>query len=161
MQKCITHVLIKGDEVLITLRNVPAKTEYIHKIFELLSAGGLCIDMVCQSMPLSELTDLSFTVGSEGVLRLLETVTAIKRELPAVKTDVNTRNTKLSFSGSGMQTERGVVSAVLAMLVRLGADIRLISTSETVISVLVDACHQEAIEEELAKYGWINIEYED
>lgn len=150
----ITNVGIVSDVTLVTVYNLPNTAEITAKIFECLADGGVNVDMISLNPSQGLTQTLSFSASDGDLTSILTTVGRFKGSYPDVRTDINSKNCKLTFEGEGMKTRCGVAAAVFASLAGAGADIRLITTSETKISCLVDEVHLNAVCDAVEKdYG--------
>lgn len=125
------------DVVLITLRNSPADMKFIAKVFKMIAGKGINVDMISQTAPLGGRINLSFTVSGEDLGVVLELFAVLRNEIPDLKTDVSAGNCKISIYGEPMRDIPGVAASVFEVIADISADIRLITTSEVDISILI------------------------
>lgn len=135
--KIIQDIIVTEDITLISLHDTPSDINIISKIFELISEAQIDVDMISQTPPTGNNTNLSFTVNSEDFAKVL-IIAGKFRELDSnIKINVSSDNCKISVFGEGMKGQPGVVSKVLSALSTTKTDIRMITTSEVDISILV------------------------
>jgi aspartokinase len=133
----ITKISTSDDVALITLRNSPADMGFIAKVFKMISQHGINVDMISQTAPLGGRINLSFTVCGDDLGSLLELFAALRAENPELKSDISSGNSKISIYGESMREMPGVAAGTFEVIAGLGVDVRLITTSEIDISILV------------------------
>ncbi len=82
--------------------------------------------------------DLSFTVHRDDYAAALRLVTTAAGALAGAQVSGNDRVAKLSVVGVGMRSHAGVATRLFEALARESINVRMVSTSEIKISVLVD-----------------------
>lgn len=138
------HVVVRGaalarDEVRVTIKGVPDVPGVVYRIFSSLSAAHVVVDMIVQNAPRNGRTEVSFTVGTGDLSKALELMRGVSADLRAEGVDHSTGVAKVSVVGLGMRTHSGVAERMFNALAAQKINIRMISTSEIKISVLVDA----------------------
>ena len=100
--------------------------------------GNISVDIILQSTGRNGTKDISFTVAKTDLASALELISNSKALLgyDAVHHDENIA--KLSVVGAGMASNPGVASTMFEALYDVGVNIKMISTSEIKISVLID-----------------------
>ncbi len=139
MSKFVTHLMVCDDTTLVTLTNMPNDIAAIAQVFQEVAKAGINVDMICQTPPYKDVQDLSFSIGDEDLPKALSVTAALQKQFPHVKTDVNAGNTKLSFFGEAMREQPGVAADIFSVLAQNGIAVKLITTSERHVSVLIDA----------------------
>lgn len=153
----ITDVSVLSGNTLVTVYNLPNKTGVIAEMFECLANEGVNVDMISLTPSQGVNQTVSFSSSDGDLTKTLTTVGKIKCFYPDVRMDVNTANCKLTFKGESMKTQCGVASAVFGSLSENGIEIKLVTTSETKISCLVDEAQISTVYEVLEKvYGLTN-----
>ena len=133
-------MLIKGvakdtDVAVITILNVPDEPGTSFKIFGLLAQKNINVDIILQSTGRDGKKDISFTC-SEGEADLAMRV--LKESAHFKDVSVDTTCAKVSIVGAGMQSHSGVASKMFEALSNNNINIKMISTSEIKISVIID-----------------------
>ena len=93
--------------------------------------------MISQSAPTGETADISFTVDSEQVVHALAIVQRFREQYPSLRTSVSTGCCKVQLYGEEMRTRPGVAAQAFTLVSEQNADVRLITTSEVDISLLI------------------------
>ncbi|WP_075891263.1 aspartate kinase [Actinomyces provencensis] len=122
----------------ITVRGVPNEPGKAARIFEVVAAAGVNIDMIVQNIPITDQTraNLTFTLPEGDAQRALDALEAARDELAFQELRYNPDIGKLSLVGAGMRTNPGVSAKLFGALSDAGINIDLISTSEIRISVV-------------------------
>lgn len=114
------------------------------KLFNHLARHNVNVDIILQSIGRDGTKDISFTVKEDD---LEEAVATIERHrqgsLKCQKVDVERGVAKVSIVGAGMMTNAGVAAKMFEALYDVGVNIKMISTSEIRVTVLIDEIHVE------------------
>ncbi len=139
MEKMNVSGVARDDKVariaIIGLENTPG---IAFKLFSLLAKKKVNVDIILQSIGRGDKKDISFTVAqneAEEVQKLLE---ESKELLGYEEVDVSTDVSKVSIVGAGMASNTGVAAMLFEALANAGINVRMISTSEIKISVLIN-----------------------
>ncbi len=124
------------DEARVALNGVPDQPGVSHRIFSAIAERNIVVDMIAQSVGSHGRASIGFTVlGNElrATLRLLEPLAA---ELGAT-VEHDEEVSKISVVGTGMRTHTGVAERMFAALSEANVNMRMITTADIKISVLV------------------------
>ena len=94
--------------------------------------------MIVQNVSADATTDFTFTVHKNDYERALEVSRKVAEELGAKGVRSAADIVKLSLVGVGMRSHAGIASRMFRALAAEGINIRMISTSEIKISVVVE-----------------------
>lgn len=133
----IERITVVDDITLISINDSPANIRLITEIFNRIAADGIDVDMISQTPPNGLHSSLSFTVPDEDFGKILHAVAELRQLNPELKITVSSGNCKISVFGESMRGKPGVAAAVFSAADSAGSDIRMITTSETDISLLV------------------------
>ena len=139
----ISGIAFNRDEAKVTLAGVPDMPGVASAILKPISDANIEIDMIVQNIAEDQTTDFTFTVHRndyENTLRILQNICA---ELGAKKVTGDDKIVKVSIVGVGMRSHAGIASQMFTALADEGINIRMISTSEIKISVVVDEKYLE------------------
>ena len=136
--KIITGISSTHNDAKVSLIGVKDKPGVAASIFKPLSKNLINVDMVVQNIsPNGKETDLTFTIKSEDLNKT--------RKIIRDNTNINFRKlffekgvSKISIIGVGMITTPGVTFRMFQALANKKINIKVISTSEIKISVLID-----------------------
>lgn len=146
--KQMENVLISGiafnrDEAKLTVQGVPDRPGIAFSILGSVSAANIEVDMIIQNIGRDGTTDFTFTVHRNDYERALEILNEQAARLEAREVSGDSKIAKLSLVGIGMRSHAGVASKMFEALAREGINIRMISTSEIKISVVIDEKYLE------------------
>ena len=111
------------------------------RLFNLLAKNDINIDMILQSVGRHGTKDITFTCSDENADRAEE---IIKNNIGKYESiDVNKNVAKVSIVGAGMQSNAGVAAKMFEALYDQNINIRMISTSEIRVTVLIDEQYTE------------------
>lgn len=142
MDRIISDLTITENVTLITMANIPINNKFISKIFTSLSDKNINVDMISQTSPLKGKINISFTIGDDDLFNAISTLKLYKKDIPTLRIDVNSNNTKISLYDSNMKFSCGVAAKTMSLLSDGGIDIKMITTSEIDISYLIYASDQ-------------------
>ena len=138
----VEGMLIKGvakdkDVAVISILEVPDVPGASFKVFSLMAQKKINVDIILQSSGKEGHKDVIFTVplgDAETALALLE---ENRQRFGCRDIVVDKDVAKVSIVGAGMQSHSGVASRMFEALFEANINIRMISTSEIKISVLI------------------------
>lgn len=151
--KAIDRITVTEDVTLISLNDSPADIKLISKIFDMISSAQIDVDMISQTPPNGSHSSLSFTVKDEEFGNILKITAELRRLNPEIKISVSSGNCKISIFGESMKGKPGVAAKVFGAAASINSDIRMITTSETDISLLVAKVDVETAVKAIEKYS--------
>ena len=131
-------VALARDEARITLENVPDQPGSSHALFSALAASGIAVDMIVQNVGQGGRADISFTVPADDLPQALDLSRRVATDLGASGVSHDDGVAKVSVVGVGMERAEGVAGRMFTALAAATINVRMITTSEIKISVLVD-----------------------
>lgn len=143
MDKIISKLNITQNVTLITLANIPINNTSIAKIFTSLANADINVDMISQTSPLKGKISISFTLQDDVLFNAIQTLKTYKKDIPSLRIDVNSNNTKLSLYDDEMKHQPGIAAKTMSILNYNNIDIKMITTSEVDISYLIYASDEE------------------
>ncbi len=108
-----------------------------YKVFNLLAKEKINVDIIIQSIGRSDSKDITFTVHKQVADRAYRILADHKEELGYDHVDINQDVAKVSVVGGGMVDNPGVAATMFEALYEEHINIRMISTSEIKLSVLI------------------------
>lgn len=141
-QVVVSGVAADMNDAKITISNLSDRAGLAHSVFEPLAKAAVVVDVIVQAGATGSRggLSLSFTVPKPDLPRALEIVeVTLRKEFPAMQIAAETDLAKVSIVGAGMRHHPGVAAKMFGVLASAGVDIKLISTSEIKITVLVNA----------------------
>lgn len=136
-QRPASGVALAKDEARFTLENVPDVPGASHAVFSRLAAAGIAVDMIVQNVGQQGKADISFTVPGHEFVAVREIVEQVARDLGASGVSHDVGLAKVSLVGVGMAEAEGVAGRMFTALAFQKINVRMITTSEIKISVLV------------------------
>ena len=142
-QALISGIAFNRDEAKLTIMGVPDQPGIAYRILGPIAAANIEVDMIIQNVGADDLTDFTFTVHRNDYDKALETLQQTAQQLGAREVAGDKAIVKVSVVGVGMRSHAGIASTMFQALAAERINIRMISTSEIKISVVVDEKYLE------------------
>ncbi|MFU8789395.1 MAG: aspartate kinase [Methylobacter sp.] len=139
----ISGIAFNRDEAKLTINGVPDLPGVAFKILGPIADANIEIDMIIQNIADDKTTDFTFTVHRNDYQRAKTLLDQTCAELGARNVTGDDSIVKVSIVGVGMRSHAGIASTMFKALADEGINIRMISTSEIKISVVVDEKYLE------------------
>ena len=139
----ISGIAFNRDEAKLTILGVPDQPGVAYRILGPIGEANIEVDMIIQNVGADGTTDFTFTVHRNDYERALGILTRTAGELGAREVVGDDTIVKISLVGVGMRSHAGIASTMFKALADEGINIRMISTSEIKISVVVDEKYLE------------------
>ena len=127
----------------VALTGIADEPGMAYRVFGLLAKNKINVDMILQSYGRGESKDIVFTLAEKDVPACTKLLEENKQSLGYENLDVSTDVSKVSIVGAGMLGNAGVAAKMFEALYQAHINIRMISTSEIKISVLIDKDESE------------------
>lgn len=135
-----------NDVSLVTLQGCPADVGYLSKILNMIAQKGVNIDMISLSPSQGTIASISITIADTDLGEILPIVPIINKQ-PGIKTIISSGNCKISVYDARMKNTPGVAAKIFNAAAAVNTDIRIVTTSEVEVSILVtQADYMETIE---------------
>lgn len=139
VEKMFIKGVAKDDHVArISLVGVPDRPGVAFKVFSMLAANKINVDIILQSIGRDGSKDITFTVADEDQSKAVASLNEISDVIGFKEILDDNDVSKVSIVGAGMETNPGVASMMFEALFEANINIHMISTSEIKISVLID-----------------------
>ncbi|MBQ9518011.1 MAG: aspartate kinase [Eubacterium sp.] len=139
MEKMLIRGVTKDKDVaLVSVLGVKDNPGVAFKLFSKLSQKNINVDIILQSFGRNNTKDIVFTVSKDNGPVAVELLSDLA-VLEGAKFVCNTDVAKVSIVGAGMESHPGTASKMFEALYERGINIKMISTSEIKISVIIDA----------------------
>ncbi len=122
----------------IAIINLPDEPGVAFRTFALLAKYKINVDIILQSVGQDHKKSITFTIPQSSVEETERILRENKDQLGFEDISVNTAVAKVSIVGAGMASNSGVAAKMFEALASVGINIRMISTSEIKISVLIN-----------------------
>ncbi|MGJ8668188.1 MAG: aspartate kinase [Oceanococcus sp.] len=139
----ISGIAFNRDEAQLTVVGAPDHPGIASAILGPIGAANIEVDMIVQNVGSDGTTDFTFTVHKRDYEKAMEVMREVAASLGAKDVRGNDDIVKVSLVGVGMRSHAGVASKTFAILARENVNIRMISTSEIKISVVIDSKYME------------------
>ncbi|MFO1208066.1 MAG: aspartate kinase [Amaricoccus sp.] len=143
--RVVSGVAHSRDEAKLTVKGVPDRPGIAASLFGPLAGAGVNVDMIVQNIGADGHTDMTFSCPVDEVPRALAAIEATKAAggIDFSGLDVDEEVAKVSIVGIGMRSQAGVAFRMFEALARDGVNIKVITTSEIKVSVLIDRKYLE------------------
>ena len=138
----VSGLAIDRDVAQISVLGIVRPAAAYH-IFSLLAKEKVSVDIILQKPGTETATDISFTVSKQDLQATLDILEANQEYIGYSEITHNNKLAKLSIVGSGMIVSPGVASAMFEVLNENNINIKMITTSEIKITVLIEEQYTE------------------
>ena len=135
----VSGVAADKDIARIAVTGIVDQPGMAFKLFNNLAKANINVDIILQSIGHNNTKDISFTVGIDDAKQAIELIEDHRESLKFEAISLDDQVAKVSLVGAGMQSNAGVASKMFEALFDAGINIKMISTSEIKISVLIDS----------------------
>jgi len=143
--KVVSGIAYSRDEAKMTLVSVADRPGIAAAIFTPLAEAGVNVDMIVQNISEEGRTDMTFSCPTDQVALADAAVEKARAdgEINYHGLIADTDVCKISVVGIGMRSHAGVAAKMFESLAREGVNIKVITTSEIKVSVLVERKYME------------------
>ncbi len=124
------------DEARISLNGVPDQPGVSHRVFAAMADHHIVVDMIAQNVGEGGKAAIGFTVLGNELPEALRVLRPLAAELGA-SIEFDEQVSKVSIVGTGMRTHSGVAERMFAALAAENVNMKMITTADIKISVLV------------------------
>ena len=144
-KRVVSGITFSKNEAKLTLLSVKDKPGVAGIVFDCLSKANINVDMIIQNISDNNLTDVTFSCPTDQVdmARSSLEIGKNKNTLEYKKLDVDIEVSKISIVGIGMRSHSGIAQTMFKTLGDENINIKVISTSEIKISVLIERKYLE------------------
>jgi aspartate kinase len=150
-QNVVSGVAYVRDEAKVTLIKVPDRPGVAAAIFGPLADHGVNVDMIVQNIGADGMTDMTFSCPTDEVARARAALESAHDDLRYEGLVVDDEVAKISVVGIGMRSHSGVAQKMFSALASEGINIKVITTSEIKVSVLIERKYMELAVQALHK----------
>ena len=137
----VSGIALDRNQVRVGMYGVIDKPGIASSIFTALADANINVDMIVQTVGLDNKTNLDFTIPTTDVEKAKKVMENFKKD--SEKIDYNDSICKVSIVGVGMKSHTGVASKAFTALANENINIRIISTSEIKISMIIEEKYAE------------------
>jgi aspartate kinase len=134
----VRGVAFEDDITRVTVIGLANSLTSLSTIFTTLAKHHLNVDIIIQSTTDSDMTNLSFSIKT---VDLNETVSVLEKHKETLKyegIEAENKLSKVSIVGSGMVSNPGVAAKMFEVLAENQIQVKMVSTSEIKVSVVVE-----------------------
>lgn len=137
----VSGIALDKNQVRVGMYGVTDRPGIASSIFTALADANINVDMIVQTVGVDGKTDLDFTIPKTDWETCKDVMEAFKDETGNI--DYNDAICKVSIVGVGMKSHTGVASKAFSALASENINIRIISTSEIKISMIIEEKYAE------------------
>ena len=139
MEKMLISGVAKDKDVArVSIIGLPDRPGLAFKVFSKVSAANINVDIILQSIGRDGTKDIAFTVAQDKAEETEKILKDYLLPLGAKEVKADTGVAKVSIVGAGMESHAGVATKMFEALMDAQINIKMISTSEIKVSVLID-----------------------
>jgi len=139
VEKMLIKGVAKDDQIAkISIIGLADEPGVAFKVFSLMAAEKINVDIILQSVSRDDTKDITFTVGLDDAQTAVDALEKNKKRLGIHSIVWRDDMSKVSIVGAGMESNPGVAARMFEALSDANINIHMISTSEIKISVLID-----------------------
>ena len=133
----VRGVAFESDVVRLTISYEKPFNGSLAKIFTTLAAHNIDVDIIVQSIVDGTTPTVSFTIKKEALSEAIQVLEERKQDLGFQVADFEVGLAKVSIVGSGMVSNPGVAAQMFDRLRQEDVPVKMVSTSEIKVSVVV------------------------
>jgi aspartate kinase len=137
----VSGIALDKNQVRVGMYGVSDKPGIASTIFTALANANINVDMIVQTVGTDSQTNLDFTVPSTELENTKIVMEQFKQDTQNI--DYKTDICKVSIVGVGMKSHTGVASKAFTALADNNINIRIISTSEIKVSMIIEEKYAE------------------
>ena len=139
----VSGIAFNRDEAELTITGVPDHPGIAASILGPIADANIEVDMIVQNIAADGTTDFTFTVHRNEFARAQRVLAAVRDQVGARACHGDDTIVKVSVVGVGMRSHAGIAAQMFKALAEKSINIRMISTSEIKISVVLDEDYLE------------------
>ncbi len=141
----ITGMTVSSDEIQVTVLNLPSSSKSLSDLFVKIGKEYVNVDMISQMITKEGRMSVSFSIGEEDRDIVIDILKRFKEEDNLIRWEINENIAKVSVVGFGMKTNSGVAGKVFELMANNSVEIKMITTSETRITWMINADRQQEV----------------
>ena len=134
----ISGIAFTKDESEIIIKGVKDQPGVASQILGPIGDANIEVDMIVQNVGSDGLADFTFTVSRNSLSKAVKVIEKYKKNMGYQSIESKRNIVKVSLVGVGMRSHAGIASKMFKCLAKNKVNIRMISTSEIKISVVID-----------------------
>lgn len=134
----VSGVAADKNAARISVIGLTDKPGIAFKLFDALAKANINVDMILQSVGRDNTKDITFTVDRDMAEEAMSVIENNKKRFGYMNVECETNVAKVSVVGAGMMSNPGVAAKMFESLYNTNINIKMISTSEIRVTVLID-----------------------
>lgn len=134
----ISGIAFNRDEAKLTILGVPDQPGVAYQILGPIGDNNIEVDMIVQNIGADGTTDFTFTVHRNDYQKAHDVLSQTAKDLEAREVVGDDKVVKIALVGVGMRSHAGIASKMFESLAKEGINIRMISTSEIKVTVVIE-----------------------
>jgi aspartate kinase len=139
----ISGIAFNRDEAKLTVLGVPDQPGVAYQILGPIGENNIEVDMIVQNIGADGTTDFTFTIHRNDYQKAKAILSKTAEQLGAREVVGDEKVIKIALVGVGMRSHAGIASKMFETLAKESINIRMISTSEIKITVVIDEKYLE------------------
>ncbi len=139
----VSGVALDKNAARISVIGLDDKPGTAFRLFDALAKANINVDMILQSVGRNNTKDISFTVDGNFGEEALKAIEDNRARLNPENVEIEKNVCKVSVVGAGMMSNPGVAAKMFECLYNEHINIKMISTSEIRVTVLIDVNEAE------------------
>ena len=148
-KKAVERIDIADNIAFVTIAGLPNDITVLTSIFKAIADEKIILDMITKNVEYANKMSVSFSLPGDDFIKIPTLLKSFKEKMPQISISANTANTKVSVYGQGINSCSGVAADVFDVFSQCGVEMRIATTSEVDISVLIDESAEDEIMEKL------------
>ncbi|MFC0469475.1 aspartate kinase [Halalkalibacter kiskunsagensis] len=133
----VRGIAFENDVTKVTVRGLPNRIDTLPKLFTKLSENQVNVDIIIQNQYDDEHVNISFSITQSSLKETLVVLEKSKDNLQFADVSFEEGLAKVSIIGSGMVSNPGVAAKMFEVLAQNDVFVKMVSTSEIKVSVVV------------------------
>ncbi|PFN06178.1 MULTISPECIES: aspartate kinase [Bacillus cereus group] len=138
-QSVVKGIAFEDNITRVTMQGL--EQESLSTVFSTLATAHINVDIIIQSITNEGTVHLSFSIHSNDLRETLEVLEQNQETLHYESVEYENHLAKVSIVGSGMVSNPGVAASMFSTLKEENIHIKMVSTSEIKVSVVIDRLH--------------------
>ena len=143
-QPVVSGVAAEREQAEVCISGLPDAPGVAYRVLAPLYAARIEVDMLVQNAPRRGEVEFRFTVAGDEAERACTLLAGVAEAAGWPAPGLVQALAKISLVGVGLRSHADIASRLFDTLAKAGVNVRLVATSESKISVLVDGVHLEA-----------------
>ncbi|ARK31655.1 aspartate kinase [Halalkalibacter krulwichiae] len=134
----VRGIAFENDVTKVTVKGLPNRLNTLSRLFSTLSEHKVNVDIIIQNQYDADHVNISFSITQSSLKETLAILQEAQEELQFTDIYFEEELAKVSIVGSGMVSNPGVAAKMFEVLAENEVFVKMVSTSEIKVSVVVD-----------------------